>query len=205
MTKKETILTLVEKILDGTDLILSVDSYQLEELLETHDVKIKCHVHHQKTGARSVIEGRGVGIVDAFFHGFVEIYSKEFPSLNTIKFVDFSVSATIDNREEGWGCDSMAEVKLHVENSDGHVFPFAHKSPSITRSCIQAVLEAGEFFINSERAFIAVYKALQHARESSRPDSVSHYTNYLTTLVSATSYTEVIDRVKREELPDLEE
>ena len=135
MTKKETILSLVNEILDGTDLILNVDSYELEELLETSNVQIKCQVHHQKTGARSVIEGKGVGIVDAFFHGFVDMYSKEFPSLNTIKFVDFSVTATIDNRREGWGSDSLAEVKLHVANSDGHVFLFAHKSPSITRSC----------------------------------------------------------------------
>ena len=57
---------------------------------------------------------------------------------------------------------------------------------------------AAEFFINSERAFIQVYRALQHAREENRHDSVALYTQQLTTLVEATSYSDVIDQIRKD-------
>ena len=67
MSKKNAIETLVDEVLDGTNLDLRVDNFQLEENLETREVRINCNVHHNKTGEKVTIEGHGVGIVDAFF------------------------------------------------------------------------------------------------------------------------------------------
>lgn len=200
MSKKNAIGSLVDEVLDGTNLDLRVDGFQLEEFLETREVRINCKVHHNKTGEKVTIEGHGVGIVDAFFQGIIGIYSKEFSSLETIRFNDLEVKASIDKSREGSLSDSMAEVILAVANSDGKIFLFSHQSQSITGSCISAVLRAAEFFANTERAVISVYKALEHARESGRPDSINRYTRQLATLVEATSYSEVIDRIRKEGL-----
>jgi len=91
-------------------------------------------------------------------------------------------------------------VTLRVANSEDREFVFSHASQSITRSSLSVVVEAVEFFINSERAFIAVYKAMQHARAQNRQDSVMRYTSQLTTLVEATSYSEVIAQIRKSEL-----
>ena len=75
-------------------------------------------------------------------------------------------------------------------------------SPKLALFLGFVTLLAAEFFINSERAFIEVYRALQHAREKNRHDSIALYTRQLTTLVEATSYSEVIEQIRREELAE---
>lgn len=198
--QKEAIKNLIDEVLDGTELQLKVDTYSLEESLETGVVNLRCDVHHHRTGEKTVIEGEGVGIVDAFFHGMVSKYSEQFPSLKTIRFSDFAIKANIETGNEAARSDMSASATLRVCNSEGREFIFTDTSKSITRSSINAVLEAAEFFINSERAFIAVYRALQHAREQNRHDSIQRYTGQLTTLVEATSYSDVIEQIRNQEL-----
>jgi hypothetical protein len=199
MHRKTEIESLVAQILDGTELRLHVDSYTLEENLEAGEVHIRCHVHDQRSGEKKTIEGRGVGIIDAFFAGMVTLYADQFPSLKTIRFADFSLKADV-NSGRGARSDMAAEVSLRIANSGGKEYLFKHASPSITRSALAAVLEGVEFFINSERAFIAVYNALDHARGQNRPDSVERYTTQLATLVDAASYSEVIEQIRTAEL-----
>ena len=200
MPQKESIESLIADVLDGTELNLAVDSYRFEETFESGEATIACEVHDARTGEKKLIEGTGVGIVDAFFRGIVDLYSGEFPSLTTIRFADFSIKADVDTGRDAARTDSTAEVTLRVANSDGKEFVFSDRSPSITRSSMNVVMRGAEFFINSERAFIAVYRALQHAREESRSDSVARYTAQLATLVEATSYTEVIEQIRQAEL-----
>jgi hypothetical protein len=198
--KKEAIGKLIAEVLDGTELRLRVDSYTLKESFEAGTASISAAVHTERTGEKQTINGEGVGIVDAFFNGLVARYSQEFPSLQTIRFSDFSIKANLDTGRQSAKSDMAAEVTLHVANSDGRDFAFSHASPSLTRSSVMVVLQAVEFFVNSERAFIQVYRALQHARTQNRPDSVERYTAQLTTLVEATSYSEVIEQIRKSEL-----
>ena len=199
MEKKSAIETLVATVLDGTELRLKVDSYTLDEDFESVKAKVRCAVHNERTGKQETIQGVGVGLIDAFFHGLVEKYVSEFASLDTIRFAHFAVNARLDSGKAKARSDSPAEVLLTVANSEGKEFLFTHNSPSITRSSVDVVLQAVEFFINSERAFIHVYRALEHARKHNRPDSVKGYTAQLTTLVEATSYSTVIAQIKKAE------
>jgi hypothetical protein len=198
--QKEAIDTLIAEVLDGTELRLTVDKYALEETFESGEVKLRCDVHNRRTGERHTIDARGVGLVAAFYSGLIAQYAGAFPSLNTIRFADFTVRAKLETGREAAKTDSTAEVTLRVANSEGQEVLFAHTSPSITRSSIEVVLQSVEFFINSERAFIAVYRALQQARRDNRPDSIQRYTQQLSTLVQATSYSDVIDQIRASEL-----
>ncbi len=200
MNHKEAIEALLKEVLDGTELRLKVDSYSLEENLENGEVRIHCGVHDVHTGEKQVIEGTGVGIVDAFFRGLRGRYSDQFPSLNTIKFADFSIAADVDSGGESARTDMAATVTLRVVNSNDREFSFEHSSQSITRSAISVVLESVEFFIDCERAYIMLYRALEHARSENRADSVAMYTTKMTTLVEATSYSEVIEQIRKDGL-----
>lgn len=200
MYEKQAIAQLVGEVLDGTELGLQVDAYSLEENLESGDVKVRCEVHNSRTGEHKTIDGRGVGIVDAFFSGIVALYSDEFPSLGTIRCMDFSVVSNVGTGRGRSGTDMTARVSMMVANSEGREFLFVDESPSITRSSIYAVLRGVEFFINSERAFIAVFRALEHSRKQGRSDSAERYTSMLSTLVEATSYSEVIAQIRKTEL-----
>ena len=200
MSHKDAIATLVGEVLDGTELRLRVDAYTLEENLELGVAKITCTTRDEKTGERQVISGEGVGIVDAFFSGLIVRYSSQFQSLTTIRFADFQIKANLESGKRAARADMAANVTLRVLNSDGREFNFAHSSPSLTLSSIMVVLQAVEFFINSERAFTEVYRAVQHARRENRHDSIARYTAQLATLVEATSYSEVIEQIKKTEL-----
>lgn len=199
MIHKDTIEELVGQVLDGTELKLKVDAYSLEENLETGVVEVRCNVHDERSGLREIIQGRGVGIVDAMFHGLVQLYSEKFSSLKSIRFADFAIKAHVDTGRGAARTDMAAEVTLRVANSEGREFVFTNASPSITRSSLAVVLKSVEFFINSERAFIEVYRALQHARKERRPDSIASYTTQMSTLVEATSYTETIASIRKAE------
>ena len=180
-------------------LILKVDAYTVHDNIENGEVRIECKVHDGKTGEGQVIQGKGVGVVDAFFHALIDLYSTEFPSLNTIRFSDFTIRGDLHTGRATAKSDSEAMASLKVANSGNLEFEFVQSSPSSTRASILVVLAATEFFINCEQAFIQVYKALRYAREENRQDSVSQYTRQLTTLVEATSYSEVIEQIKKEE------
>lgn len=200
MDQKDAIAQLVAEVLDGTELRLRVDSYRLDEDLESGVLEVRCDVHDARSGNQEVIRGSGVGIVDAVFQGLVQLYSEQFPSLKSLRFADFSIKADVETGRYANRSDMAAVATLRVANSEGREYAFTHASPSITRSSLAVVLQSVEFFINSERAFIAVYRALQHARSHNRQDSVARYTAQLTTLVEATSYSEVIEQIRRSEL-----
>ncbi len=200
MTEKDAITELIAEVLDGTELRLRVDSYRLDENLKSGSVAVRCELHDERTGQRDVIEGQGVGLIDAVFQGLIALYSEKYPSLRSIRFSDFSMKAEVATAHIAARSDMAAVVTLRVANSEDREYVFTHSSPSITRSSLAVVCQAVEFFINSERAFIAVYRALRHARSQNRDDSVTRYTTQLTTLVEATSYSEVIAQIRKAEL-----
>ena len=65
-------------------------------------------------------------------------------------------------------------------------------------STIVATLAGLEYFINSERAFVAMCHALKDAKERNRSDLVQRYTNTMAELVRNTSYSEVISRFRED-------
>ncbi len=160
---------------------------------------LKCGLHDAKTGKEIEVNGEGVGLVDAFFNGLIGLLSAKHESLKTIRLADFAVKAQVETGHDA-RTDSAAEVTLRVANSEGVETPFSSTSQSVIRSALQVVLGAVEFYCNSERAVIEVYRALQRAKHENRYDSVALYTRQLTTLVEATSYTDVLDKIRNEAL-----
>ena len=99
---------------------------------------------------------------------------------------------------QGAGADAICSARLIVKNSDLVPFEFEVSGRSISIVSLTVVIEAVEHFINSERAFICVYRALSDARDRGRADLVERFTAHLSELVKTTSYTEVIAQIKKE-------
>jgi hypothetical protein len=196
--KQEQIHQLMKDILKENYLHLEVLSYELSENFVTGDSRIVCQVKDSRSGEVLTIEGRGSGVLDAFFHGLKDRLAKSFPSLNTIRFSTFELHGEMETSRDEAGTDAEAVVTLGVKNSQGREFEFQHTSRSILRSGIEATLDAAEYFVNSEKAFLTVHAALAEARRKGRSDLVEKYTNILAVLVENTSYSEVIEQRKRE-------
>ena len=66
----------------------------------------------------------------------------------------------------------------------------------IEKSGQRVVSAAVEYFVNSERAYVTMYRALEHYRSEGRTDLVAKYTTRLAAMVRNTSYSSVLERMK---------
>lgn len=179
-------------------LTLDVSGYELRESFDEEHCVIVCNVTENPGNRRFRVEGRGVGMLDAFFSALCDRYQHEQPSLETISFTHFQVRGLMgDDSSGGRASDAKAEARVGVKNSSGTEFDFAAVSTSVSHSSIEAVLEAVEYFVNSERAYVRIYKALEYYREQHRPDLVAKYTDLLAQMVRNTSYSTAVERLKK--------
>jgi hypothetical protein len=189
--------TLMREILQEDLLELHVERYTLSESLSDDRCEIYLKVKNVTTGEVHPIEGEGVGLVDAVFQALKARLSTEYPSLNSISFTAFDVTGLMSSGSAQHS-DAEVQVTFGVTNSHGTEFTFDNRSRSLAKACIEAVLEAVEYFVNSERAFIRMYKAREHYDKEGRTDLVEKYTAQLAKMVANTSYSDVIDRIKAE-------
>ncbi len=147
---------------------------------------------------RVEIDGSGVGVVDAFFGALQARYAPENPSLTSIHFTSFAVRGLFEEDAEGTRTNARAQVTIGVTNSYGTEFEFTRVTASVGRSTMQAVADAVAYFVNSERAYVTMFRALEHYRSEGRTDLIQKYTSRLADMVRNTSYSEVIERLRGE-------
>ena len=172
--------------------VLGKDGYielTVESVSVTDDLNGSCQVSLLVSGDK--IDGNGVGLVDAIFNGLKNHYAREYESLNSISLKEFHVGIN-RKKSSGQGTDALCKVEIEVYNSNRNVFDFSNSSRSLTASAAASVAKTVEFFVNSERAFIAVSRALEDARERGRHDLVTRFTAELSQIVKSTSYTSTI-------------
>jgi hypothetical protein len=142
--------------------------------------------------------GEGVGVIDALFAGLKAQYAPEYPSLDSIKFSSFATRGLMDE-SDGSHADAQAECTVGVTNSYGREFEFRSVSNSVSRSSVEAVVEAVAYFVNAERAYVRLFNAYQHYKKQGRVDLIEKYTSKLADMVKNTSYSAVIERMKTAE------
>jgi hypothetical protein len=158
--------------------------------------KVKAHITE---GTEAIdVEGKGVGVVDAFYNGLLSRYAREYQSLKTNQLVGFKVDADIQTKKASAGVDAVGKVTLDVTNSEGRHFTFTDASRSVTTSTARSVLACVQYFINAERAFLTLYNARRDALTRGREDLVARYTAEMAEVVEATSYAEVIANIRKE-------
>ncbi|MEE2756494.1 MAG: hypothetical protein VYA30_07520 [Myxococcota bacterium] len=186
---------LIQQVLGADYVALKATGYHLMENLG--DGQCSVEVKLVRTAALETIDeitGVGVGFIDALYHGLLNHYAREFPSLNTIVFTAFDVTGDMATSHKQ-GADATCVVTLSVQNTDGRIFRFEESGRSLVAASLQVVVEAAEYFINSEKAYVTVYKAMADAKERNRPDLIETYTAHLAQLVKTTSYSEVIEKI----------
>jgi hypothetical protein len=194
--RQEKALETMRQVLGDEFLTLSVSEYSLTENFDDDHCVVTAQVVENPGERRFTIEGKGVGMLDSFFGALCERYQGEHPSLETIKFSSFSVRGLMGESRGEHATDAKAEAVVGITNSTGTEFRFGALSPSVSHSSIEAALEAVEYFVNSERAYVRIYKALQHYRKSGRPELIGKYTQLLAEMVQNTSYSHAVERLK---------
>jgi hypothetical protein len=186
---------LIRRILGTGYLELRLARLSVEEVPE---LATRVAVEVTENGAASTIDGEGVGPIDALWGCLVGRFAREYQSLKSIQLAGFTVSAAIESKVRKAGLDALATVEIAVVNSDGRRFIFSDTSRSVTASAARGVIAVVEYFVNAERAFVTLSHARKDAVARGRADLVARYTAELAEVVKSTSYTEVIDALRRE-------
>lgn len=190
---------IIKDVLHEDYLHLSLDSYQIEEKVDECPSRIVARVNRSDQEVPLVIEGAGVGTVHAFFLATRDRFAESYPSIKAIHFSAFSAKS-VPGSDRDDPMDAEVEVSLQVANSYQDGFEFVHRSRSLLRASLNAVLEASEYFVNSELAYIRLYHALEHHRKAGRSDQIDRNTSLLSAVVRNTSYEEVSARLKQSAL-----
>ena len=184
------------EVLGKNYLNLEVRGLELKEDCANISVNLSAQIDEiveEKT--RSIeIKGVGVGLVDAAFDGLMKAYSPEHISLAGVSIDDFSVAIKLRGTD-GRKSDAYAIALLRARNSEDHEFAFSYRSPSLSQSGVAVVTQALSFFINSERAFVQLYTALDDAKKRNRSDLIERFKQQMAVLVSATSYKQVVEKM----------
>lgn len=191
-------LETMREALGAEFLTLAVTDYELRERFDEDQCTITFNLVENPGERRMTMEGRGVGMLDAFFSGLCTRYQAEQPSLATIRFSSFKVRGIMGDAKAERASDAGAEATVGITNSAGTEFHFSALSPSVSHSSIEAVLAGIEYFVNSERAYVRLYKALKHHQTTGRPELVAKYTELLAQMVRNTSYSSAVERLKRD-------
>lgn len=189
-------LELIKRVLGGNYLQLELRHLTIDEAPDED-----CQVTIETVDTQGIsqrVEGTGQGMVDALLKGLLVRYAREYHSLESIEMANFRVEAQQGTKQHKSGGDAMSTVTIVVKNSEGNRFEFVDESRSMVSSAARAALASVEYFVNAERAFITLYKSRQDAQERQRHDLVTRYTSEMAEVVKSTSYTEVIENIKRE-------
>jgi hypothetical protein len=191
-------LELIKRVLGNDYLQLEIKRLSVDEDFESDATRVKIETVQVGADQTVVVEGDGCGVVDAMFVGLQKRYAVEYPSLKSIELSKFTLDAALDTKHGKSGVDALGTVSVEVRNSEGKVFSFADQSRSIVRASARALLALVEYFVNAERAFILLYKARKDAQERRRTDLITRFTQELAEVVKSTSYTDVIEQIKKE-------
>jgi len=144
------------------------------------------------------IKGTGIGVIDALYNGIHKKLNKEFSSLNSVKFDDFSMRVKFKESRRWNNTDAPVEIKLALKNNNniGDRIYFHAESRSLVVAAIAVIRKAIEFLINSELTVIQLKKDIQSAKDRGRHDLIERYTLMLSELVFVADYEETIKKMK---------
>lgn len=195
--KAQQVLTLSKEILGQSLLEIQIVAIKLSENFEENSASIAVklvELCEGKTKKKS-IGGEGVGLVDACFDALIKAYNEQYCSLDDISIVDFGVNTNFDQASRRKS-DAKACAILRVKNSDDFEYAFQYTTTSISHSSVSAAKEAIAFFINAELAYTRLYVAFKDAQARGRNDLIERYQNQMSTLVHATSYEKLVDKLR---------
>lgn len=193
--RQQAALAEMRDVLGDAMLELRVVRYRLDEDMAGGVARIEAQLTGEN-GRTSEVGGEGVGMIDALFHALRSRYAPEYPSLESIRFTEFSIKGMTGDGDDSASAAGRATAEVEITNSYGVPFRFAAVTESVTRSSIEATVAAVQYFVNAERAYVTMYKALEHYRAEGRVDLVERYTARLADMVRNTSYSSSVERLK---------
>ena len=165
---------------------LKLISYRLKEERGSSFIEIQLEENNKIVN----FDGHGVGLVDAGFNAFLDLYAEKYKSLSTISLTDLYFK--VDHRKrDGLNFKSKTLMKLEFSNDNKDRTCFSEKTTSIGFTGLSVLSKSFEYYINCELLFKRLNFLIQDAETRNRFDVVSTYKYALTKVVEVTNYQDI--------------
>ena len=178
-------ISIVKEVLDDEYWHLVINRLLIEEDIIEKCTKIKCAVQIHKSVFS--IEETGRGPIDALFNGLRNNLKKSYLSFEGLSLDSFSIEGDV----APLSADMSSEVECMLAiASDTNFKPliYRHKDASINRAAVATVLNAVEYYINSERAMKKLKFWADDAKRRNRGDLYEDSTTKMSLLLEGASY-----------------
>ena len=128
------------------------------------------------------------GFVDGIFTILHRKYNKLYPSIQNIKLNNYTVHPILNSAKASLGSDAKARVSITSEIKGHGLVDFSSTSRSLIQSTFSASLKIFQFYINCERTFDILSKALKNAKERNRGDIVQSCIRDMSSLTQMNNY-----------------
>jgi len=172
-------------------------SLRLISLRNTEDFEsceVKTELSMLGSHSKKPIEcsGTGVGVVHSMFLCLKEVYAKKYVSLKNINLHSFDVKTRFDTAKSFEKTDAQVDVIIEFKNASGILTPFRASSTSLLRSLAIALIDATQFYINSELSFLKLRTLIKDAERRNRPDIKGNLISKITKIIGVSSYEESV-------------
>jgi hypothetical protein len=166
-------------------ILFKIISYEMSEDVEIeetllNDCLIKVYNLPDSKEEETILSfnSKGKGFVDALFKGLL----KEFDLFSTLSdFIITNFKIVADTKKDKSSTEGEAIAQLTVYNKINKKEFIFHSSKvfSINLAAIEVIVQALEFFVNSEQAVKMIYYAFKDAKRRHRTDLVESFTKQL--------------------------
>ena len=99
MDANQEMISKMREILQEQYIQLSMVSYTVHEALVAQTCKISCQLR-DNAEQQMVIEGEGVGTIDALFNGLKRELATSYPSLHSLEFSQFEIKGLMSSEDK---------------------------------------------------------------------------------------------------------
>lgn len=191
--KRQANSVMVRELLCDRYRTFAVDRLVVRESRASENTEVECALVVGDTEYEIV--GTGLGVLDALFNGVVQHVVGDCSSLKNISVESFQVQIDKEYSRKyhttARSTAAVVETCLIIDNgfdTNNGLVPFRSKSRSVLSATVMVVIEAVEYFVNSEVAVLYLKELIKDSKERSRPDLTERYISKLSELMSNTSY-----------------
>ena len=192
--QREKLNHIVRDILKDEYVSIYISDVNIKEKLDADVSELTCKYKLSNQDKIETLKGKGRGIMDALYNGFITKMGKKHPSLKELRIVDFNLNAEgLKKYKVTPGTQAYVEAHLMLNAGARQGIFFHSRSRSITSATIKVICAAIECFINSERAYLKLKKGYADAKKRNRSDLVEKYNFQMIELVNVNCYTASVD------------
>jgi len=185
-TKQQNLEQIIDDILGEKKITIFIGNFVLREKDKKKESHITCDLILKNNIIK--IRGSGSGAVDALYNSVINKLVKEYYSLSSVKFEDFSMRVKF-KRSNRWNkADAPVEIKLVLKSTNKNNLYFSAESNSLMVAAISVIRKAITFLINCELSVRQLQKDIQSATARNRHDLITTYTLQLSEILYVADY-----------------